>query len=57
MGFDASDDASLMHKWGFGEIEYESIVTMMYLKVCIFYICMHCVNIPQTETVSYIKNY
>jgi H+-transporting ATPase len=33
MAFDAANDDSLLHAWGFDLIEYESVVTMMYLKI------------------------
>jgi H+-transporting ATPase len=33
MAFDAPHENSLLGKWGFTDIKYESIVTMMYLKI------------------------
>jgi hypothetical protein len=39
MGLDSSRENSLLHKWGLGHIEYEEIVTMMYLKVRA-YVCI-----------------
>jgi H+-transporting ATPase len=35
MGLDSSNSTSLLHKWGLPSVEYEEIVTMMYLKVSV----------------------